>query len=750
MRRKFNSISNDASSNESSFANEKKLSMYEMACFYVNTMNWSVFPLIHKDKKPAIPWAEYQKRLPTEEELNKWFNGNKLHNIGIATGSISGIDVVDLDSEKAIEFAENNFHLPIFRVKTARGWHLYFKHREGVKNFQKRENFPDIDLRGEGGYVVAPPSIHPSGSQYSWFIDDLMANTELHPLPDIFASKSSTKKLSIDEIEQGVPEGMRNATMARYVGLLIRKGFNRDQCLNRCMETNKRNTPPLEEKEVAKTVASIFARHEKEASENIQPEQSAGQGDEEHVSLVSLLTTDKFTYCHDQLKDAHVRFCTKDGHEVHPVNSKRFQSYIQNVGYATLARPIKKSEMTETLQVLSSKALFDGELYELSYRATCHNGAVWVDLGDNTWRAIRVTAEGWSIAESPDVPILFRRFPHMKPLPLPTIDGSLNDLQSIIHVTNEDVWILLKTWLCTALIPNIPRPCIVMHGLHGAGKSFTASILRDLIDPSHINLLPTPSNHNEFVQQINNNFLISLDNLQHLKPWMSDDLCRAITGGAFSKRKLYTDNEEIIYKYIRLAIINGISNPASASDLLDRSILIELDRIPVGERASEQKIKDKFASISGGVLGAMLDTLSFILRKKQSFNLPALPRMADWAQCGYAAAEHLGIGGDRFLAAYNRNILLQHHEVLYNEPVAASVVALAKEVGAITGAPSYIHNKCKSYLGDDETKSASWPKNAAHFSRRLKAASHNLRELGVSVEFSRGNERMITIKYLKK
>ncbi len=124
---------------------------------------FSIIPLISKGKIPAIEsWTEYQNRIATEDELEKWLANGSENNIGIVTGKISGIDVLDLDSQEAVQYAkENNFpETPL--VKTGKGYHCYYLHKDGVRNFQKRDDLPDIDLPGDGGYVVAPHSIHPS------------------------------------------------------------------------------------------------------------------------------------------------------------------------------------------------------------------------------------------------------------------------------------------------------------------------------------------------------------------------------------------------------------------------------------------------------------------------------------------------------------------------------------------------------------------------------------------------------------
>jgi len=148
----------------------------EWARYYVFEKGFSVIPLREKDKRPAIEtWTPYQTKRPSEEELTQWFGNDSKNNIGIVTGKISGIAVVDLDSRDAIEFAKRNRFHKTPCVKTGKGLHLYYIYEEGIRNFQKRDDIPDIDLRGDGGYVVAPPSIHPSGEQYVWLmgIDDL-------------------------------------------------------------------------------------------------------------------------------------------------------------------------------------------------------------------------------------------------------------------------------------------------------------------------------------------------------------------------------------------------------------------------------------------------------------------------------------------------------------------------------------------------------------------------------------------------
>ena len=124
--------------------------------------------MIEKCKRPLISWKDYQTRLPTEEEVCQWFDQYPNANIGIVTGKISNLVVFDLDSTDAVEYAEAEGGFPDTpKVKTGKGYHVYMRH-PGFEIRNSVNKKLDIDIRADGGFVVAPPSIHGSGRQYQW------------------------------------------------------------------------------------------------------------------------------------------------------------------------------------------------------------------------------------------------------------------------------------------------------------------------------------------------------------------------------------------------------------------------------------------------------------------------------------------------------------------------------------------------------------------------------------------------------
>lgn len=134
--------------------------MIKFALEYLNKWGFSVIPLL-PNKRPLVKWEEYQKRKPTEKEIVHWWTKYPNSMIGIVTGKISGITVLDFDTDVGIDYT------PAPIVQTPRGYHYYFKYEDGMTNTVNVCG-EKIDIRGDGGYVVAPPSVNEDGKKYKW------------------------------------------------------------------------------------------------------------------------------------------------------------------------------------------------------------------------------------------------------------------------------------------------------------------------------------------------------------------------------------------------------------------------------------------------------------------------------------------------------------------------------------------------------------------------------------------------------
>ena len=229
---------------------------------------FSIIP-IGSNKKPLIPWKEFQSRKPTPDEVKQWCERPGITGIAIVTGKISGLTVLDVESGIDI----STLDIPNTpTVKTGGGgYHFYFSNTgNDFNNFARfREK---MDIRGEGGYVVAPPSLHPSGGQYLW---DKSLDTPLATMPQWLINELEKKPLekgkSLQRIGEGVQQGQRNEAAAQYVGGLLTE-IPMEQWENdvwpQLKKWNLKCRPPLPEVELRSVYDSICQREaQKQAPE---------------------------------------------------------------------------------------------------------------------------------------------------------------------------------------------------------------------------------------------------------------------------------------------------------------------------------------------------------------------------------------------------------------------------------------------------------------------------------------------------
>jgi hypothetical protein len=307
----------------------------------------------------------------------------------------------------------------------------------------------------------------------------------------------------------------------------------------------------------------------------------------------------------------------------------------------------------DALTVLEGKALFDGPEYPVFTRLAEMDAAIYLDLANERWEAVEITASGWRVIAAP--PVKFRRTRGMLPLPCPVLGGSLEELRRLLNIADDGDWMLVKAWLVKVLRPRGPHPVLTLHGEQRSAKSTTSRMLRAIIDPNTAALRAEPRDGRDLIIAATNGWIIGLDNLSHLSPWLSDSICRLATGGGFATRELYSDAEEVLFDAQRPVILNGIEELATRGDLLDRCIILYLPAIPEDKRKSEAELWRDFDANRPAILGALLDAVSKALLDLDAVQIERLPRMADFALWAVAAASNLGYTSKQFLTAYTNN-----------------------------------------------------------------------------------------------
>ncbi len=239
-------------------------------------LGWSVIPNEPRGKRPLIRWQVYQYRRPDGTEVAEWFRRWPEANIAVVTGIVSGLVVLDLDprhgavaSLEQLERKHGPFPETAEAVTGGGGRHLYFAHPGEI--LRNRVGIaPGVDLRSDGGYVVAPPSVHACGEPYRWERSPDVCR--LAPLPEWLRAAPEDRSHRGHPVtywrrllREGVTEGERNNTIASLAGHLLRHGVDPEVTAELLLSWNgARCRPPLEPEEVVHTVDSIARLHRRE------------------------------------------------------------------------------------------------------------------------------------------------------------------------------------------------------------------------------------------------------------------------------------------------------------------------------------------------------------------------------------------------------------------------------------------------------------------------------------------------------
>jgi hypothetical protein len=210
------------------------------------------------------------------------------------------------------------------------------------------------------------------------------------------------------------------------------------------------------------------------------------------------------------------------------------------------------------------------------------NGRLYLDLGDENWRAVEIDSASWRVIDNP--PVRFRRAAGMQPLPMPVPSGSVETLRSFLNVKADADFVLAVAWLLACLRNRGPYPVMVLSGEQGSAKSTFSAILRALLDPNTAPLRALPREDRDLFIAASNGHVLAFDNVSGLPAWISDTLCRLATGGGFAVRQLYTDQDEVLFDAARPVILNGIEDIVTRPDLADRAVFLSLEPIPEARR----------------------------------------------------------------------------------------------------------------------------------------------------------------------
>jgi hypothetical protein len=434
----------------------------------------------------------------------------------------------------------------------------------------------------------------------------------------------------------------------------------------------------------------------------------------------------------DQNSEAHALV----GSEALPIS--RANRWLTELLYDREERAPTNEALLNARRVLDMLAHRSGEIRELHTRAAFHEGAVFYQLRPG--RVVRIDEEGWRL--DPNPPVTFRNMKNLRALPDPREGGKLENLARWVNLKTDRDRRLYLAYVTLVALAHIPRPILLATGVMGAGKSTATRVVKRLMDPTSSEAITI--DRRDFLQKASHCYIMMLDNQNSLPEWALDTLCRLVTGESDSKRVLYTDDEDLIWAMKRGVLLNGINPPSERSDVQDRTLPIELERIDKRKRLPEDDFWMQFAFEVPELLGAVFTALSGALRKRESVQLEERPRLADWGLYAAALYESQGWAVKTFEADWQRVEEAQQQGTLDGSVVAQAVILYMRDKEHVEQPASKLHKLLEDFsetVDLDVRADQGWPKTGRTLWKRIREVTPLLEAYGIKA-YRKNDNRM--------
>ena len=742
---------------------QKSKNLMHWALFYATKLGWHVFPVRPRGKEPLTPHG-FKDATTDPQRIKFWWRKWPNANIGIACAP-SGLAVLDCDPRHGGEETLAACRpLPLTpQVKTGGGGlHFYFRLPPGVTVANKTIG-PGLELK-VNGYVVAPPSVHPSGERYTW---DILANPQETPLAELPSQLLDSEEAERDEKASGVPEripeGERNVQLTKLAGALRRRGLGEEEIRATLLIVNRlRCDPPLPEKEVAAIAKSIAKYPPGEVNfhlgKGISPE-IARQIEERQIPLWDSELAGRITRTlagldgakglpirvrRELAGDAMLAWLKEHGTFVRSEENKLYYFYeperklfslesevfrawlhcltgvnpaspdfeylLSDCKTMALNSPVRKvvrvayfDKNTDTLRVSN----FAGKVYVLDGREikTEPNGALVLFEDDPNWASYEPkggsgNALQWATSD------------------IPNWDGQTEE--------EEAMWALgYKVWCISTFFTELcpTRPILVLTGERGSGKTMVLRLLLKFFFGPRTEVAGVPDRPDAFTAAVAASHIYIMDNMDALVPWLRDKLARLATGGEDYLRKLYTTNDKITVRYRAwVGITSQDPETLRRGDLAERVVILPVRRVSDDMWRPEREFLEQVEIFRDAWWGDVLTILNRVVGYIREHGLPptAAIRLGDWESLGRVIARVMGEEAlwDKFVAG----LLAAQAEFLVSEDLILEALAMWCQDEGNWGreiTTRELYTELTEALFGDGKPSPDWPRSVKAFGRAL-------------------------------
>jgi len=671
--------------------------LLQAALAYADRFGWWVFPIKPGRKEPLTQHGCLDATSDAET-ICEWWTRWPAANVGIACGQ-SGLVVIDIDPAKGGEESWSDLcqrhsidDNTVISLTGAGGQHFVFTNPNGadIRNSVGHLG-PGVDVRGNGGYIVAPPSIHPNGREYAWEVTAHPADRKPAPLPvpllKLLTDGDQVTPKVAPLLPDRIPEGRRNEVLTSLAGSMRRWGTGKAAILAALAVENERCEPPLDQAELERIAKSMMRYEPVGRRQETKPIGSRLPKDQaraviemapieppdpalRQAILEALLATGMkekppallrrqmagrllLDWLHDngglvQSETGTLHYFSRVNQQLFSLDSDRWAAYLYTLtganpagtDYAYLAADCKAAAIATPRRHIVRVAAWDDDAQVL--RVSRFDGIVYVLDGEN----IGEEPNGASVIFEDDPLWLPYKpdFSTSRGLHWSTTDLPNWENNDEAHGLAFRAWVI-STFFCE-LCPT--RPLLVFVGEKGSGKSMALRVLLQLLFGPIAQLSGVPDKPDGFTAAAAAAHILAIDNLDQFTPWLRDKLSRISTGAEDYYRKLYTSSERghVVYR-CWLAFTARSPDTLRRDDLADRLLILPVQRISDNVRRPERDFLAQTIVLRNAWWGSLLTTLNQTVAMIKSGKLVSTSRlrMADWESLGRLIARGEGKEG---------------------------------------------------------------------------------------------------------
>lgn len=691
---------------------------------------YSVIPA--NGKRPFMnDWTKYLGSPPTENEMDAWVSqyteANSFLLLGGEQPDNTQIINVDVDDDLLIRVAHAIIGKPLISKVGKRGEGIFVcvPNDSGIKSttIKGAGDLGNIDILGKGKGTIIPPSIHPdTQKQYMW-VDQSLLEVDPSDLPVLDRHKFKLlKAVTESEFTAQILTGQStNEATLRLIAKLVSLGAG-DEEIKAIIEAL---LPDDYQGNTMTELNAMIAGARKKGFD----EEKKDEGKQSDIALSVL--GDNIHLFRTELGEAFAEISHPNGARISDkIGSSTITEYIEYKYYRSQGQAISSQGLNEVKSTLIAKAKFTGPTEKVFVRKAYHNGCIYIDLGRVDGKTVKISADGWDITSKP--PVRFRRPLGFGELPLPKRGGSFNAMYKLYGLDGPNL-VLRLAFELTALSPDGPYFILLTQGSQGSGKTKQNESIKNTLDPSAAPKLRLPKTERNLAVQARDTFVLSYDNASNLSWEMSDVMCTVSTGGGLITRELYTDDGAKIFTFKRPVMLNGIGEYADRPDLLERSLQLDLARMPKGQRRSERSLDREFQKLLPQHLGALYDCVAYGLAHLDETPEIVSIRMSDAAQWLVAIEPATGFPEETFLTVIQGAQTKMMFDRIENNIICIELLSvLRKNDDRFEGTVGELHN---ALIGEYGRVPAGMPKTPSNLSKALTRLEPMLEVIGISFEF---------------